>query len=153
MVAFWLPNILAGVSTLKYQKPDKKNVFYQIYRNIADSNNGLKIMFKESSTVRQLAPIELGAGLAIGLIFHFIPLEYIIMALFLVWLFITETMNTAVEEVNDLVTLEENERVKRSKDLASAAVWICHLVYIICVVGFIVCHLAGIAWWQAIIPG
>ena len=138
---------------MKFEKPDKKNVFYQIYRNIKDSNNGLKIMFKESSTVRQLAPVEIGVGLAVGLIFHFVALEYIIMVLFLVWLFITETMNTAVEEVNDLVTEEYNEKVKRSKDLASAAVWICHLVYIICVVGFIVCHLANFAWWNVIIPG
>ncbi len=138
---------------MKFKKPDKKNVFYQIFRNISDSNNGLKIMFRESSTIRQLAPIELGAGIAIGLIFRFIALEYIIMLIFLVWLFIIETMNTAVEEVNDLVTLEEDERVKRSKDLASASVWICHLVYIVCVIGFIICHLANFAWWQAIIPG
>ncbi len=138
---------------MKFKKPNKRNVFYQIYRNIADSHNGLMIMFKESSTFRQLAPLELIAGLAIGLIFGFEVIEYIIMLLFLVWLLITETMNTAVEEVNDLVTEEYNERVKRSKDLASAAVYLCHIVYVVCVILFIVFHLLHFAWWNAIIPG
>lgn len=110
-------------------------------------------MFKESSTIRRLAPIGIIVGAAVGIIFHFIALEYIIMVLFLSWMFIIETMNTAVEEVNDLVTLEENERVKRSKDLASASVWICHIFYIITVFGFMGMHLANFAWWNAIIPG
>jgi diacylglycerol kinase len=141
------------VSTLPYKKPDKKNVFRQIFQNISDSNNGLKIMFKESSTIRRLAPIEIIVGAAVGIIFHFIALEYIIMVLFLSWMFIIETMNTAVEEVNDLVTLEENERVKRSKDIASASVWVWHLVFIFCAIVFIVMHLMNFAWWTAIIPG
>lgn len=138
---------------MPYKRPSKKNVFRQIYQNISDSNNGLKIMFKESSMIRRLAPLEIIVGAAIGIIFGFNALEYIIMALFLGWLFIIETMNTAVEKVNDLVTLEENELVKQSKDLASASVWICHIFYIITVVGFMVMHLANFAWWNAIIPG
>ena len=138
---------------MKYEKPDKSNVFRNIFRNISDSNNGLKIMFKESSTVQRLIPIEIIAGGALGAIFGFIPLEYIIMLAVLVHLFTAETANTSVEEVNDLVTLEENPRVKRSKDIASASVWIWHLVYIVCVVGFIVMHLLNFAWWKVIIPG
>lgn len=138
---------------MKFRKPSKKNVLYQIWRNISDSNNGLKIMFTESSTIRQLAPIELIAGIVIGLLFRFIAVECIVMVFFLVWLFIIETLNTAIEEVNDLVTLEENEHVKRSKDLASAAVWICHIAYIVVMLCFIVCHVMGFPWWQAIIPG
>ena len=90
---------------MKYEKPDKSNVLRNIFRNISDSNNGLKIMFKESSTVRRLIPIEILAGGALGAIFGFIPLEYIIMLAALVHLFTAETANTSVEEVNDLVTL------------------------------------------------
>lgn len=110
-------------------------------------------MFKESSTVQRLIPIEILAGGALGAIFGFIPLEYIIMLAVLVHLFTAETANTSVEEVNDLVTLEENPRVKRSKDIASASVWIWHLAYIVCVIGFIVMHLLNFAWWKVIIPG
>lgn len=118
-----------------------------------DSNNGLKIMFKESGTVQRLIPIEITAGGILGLIFGFNALECIILALIIIQLFTVETINTAIEEVNDLVTLEENFRVKRSKDMASASVWVWHLVYIFCVIGFVVMHVLGFAWWQAIIPG
>ena len=138
---------------MKFQKPDKKNVFVNIWRNICDSNHGLAIMFRESSTVQRLIPIELIAGIALGLIFGFIPLEYIILAVVLVVLFTVETANSAVEEVNDLVTDEYNERVKRSKDMASASVWVWHLVYIFCALFFLICHLAQFAWWTHIIPG
>ncbi len=138
---------------MKFQKPDKKNVFVNIWRNISDSNHGLAIMFRESSTVQRLIPLELAVGVALGVIFGFIPLEYIIMGVVLVVLFTVETANSAVEEVNDLVTDEYDERVKRSKDMASASVWIWHLMYIICVFFFLFCHLAHFAWWAHIIPG
>ncbi len=75
------------------------------------------------------------------------------MIMTLIVLFTVETMNTAVEEVNDLVTEEENWRVKRSKDIASGSVWVWHLMFIVLAVGFIVMHLAGFAWWKVIIPG
>lgn len=142
-----------GVSSLPYVKPDKKNVFRNILQNVNDSNNGLKIMFKESGTVQRLIPIEIVAGTALGIIFGFNALEFIILVVVLLMLFTVETINTAIEEVNDLVTLEENERVKRSKDMASASVWVWHLIYIVCAIGFIVMHLLNFAWWQAIIPG
>lgn len=138
---------------MKFQKPDKKNVFSQIFRNISDSNNGLKIMFRESSTVQRLISLEIVAGILLGVIFHFIGLEFIILAGIIIMIFTVETINTAIEEVNDLVTLEEDMRVKRSKDIASASVWIWHLVYIICAVGFIIMHILQFAWWTKIIPG
>ncbi len=136
-----------------FAKPDKKNVFRNIMRNVSDSNNGLKIMFKESGTVQRLIPIEFVAGAILGAIFGFNALEFIILAVILIVLFTVETINTAIEEVNDLVTLEENEHVKRSKDIASASVWVWHLVFIFCAIGFIVMHLMNFAWWKAIIPG
>ena len=136
-----------------FAKPDKKNVFRNIIRNVSDSNNGLQIMFKESGTVQRLIPIEFIAGAILGVIFGFNALEFIILAVVLIVLFTVETINTAIEEVNDLVTLEENERVKRSKDIASASVWVWHLVFILCAIDFTVMHLMNFAWWTAIIPG
>ena len=135
---------------MEYQKPDKKNVFKQIIQNINDSNHGLSIMFRESTTVKRLIPIELIGGILLGLLFGFVPLEYIILVFLLLILFTTETLNTAIEEVNDLVTLEENERVRRSKDIASGSVAVWHLVYVVCVFIFIFCHLAGFQWWMHI---
>ena len=133
-----------------YQKPDKNNLFLNIWRNIVDSGHGLAIMFKESSTVRRIIPVEIIGGIIIGLIGHFTPLEYILLAITLIHDFTTETMNTAVEEVNDLVTLDEDIRVKRSKDMASAAVAVWHLVYVLEVFFFLFCHLAGFKWWEAL---
>ncbi|MCR5573135.1 MAG: diacylglycerol kinase [Candidatus Saccharibacteria bacterium] len=138
---------------MQYQKPDKKNLFVNIWKNIVDSNHGLAIMFKESSTVRRLIPLEIIIGAIIGIIAGFNPREFIILGFTIVVLFTVETMNTAVEEVNDLVTLEENEKVKRSKDMASGAVWIWHMMYIAEALFFLICHLVHFAWWAHLIPG
>ncbi len=138
---------------MKFEKPDKKGVFTQIFRNISDSGHGLSIMFKESGTVKRLIPIEFVGGLLIGLAGRFIPLEFVILAVILIILFTVETLNTAIEEVNDLVTLEVDERVRRSKDMASGAVGVWHLVYVVCVFLFLFCHLAKFPWWIAILGG
>ena len=131
-----------------YQKPDKRNVFLNIWRNIVDSGRGLNVIFRESGTVRRLIPIEIIGGIIFGLIGHFTVLEYIVLAVTIVILFTVETLNTAIEEVNDLVTLEENFRVKRSKDMASGAVAVWHLVYVLEAFFFLITHLAGFAWWE-----
>lgn len=136
---------------MQFEKPDKKGVFTQIFRNISDSGHGLSIMFKESGTVKRLIPIEFVGGLLIGLAGRFIPLEFVILAVILIILFTVETLNTAIEEVNDLVTLEVDERVRRSKDMASGAVAVWHLVYVVCVFSFLFCHLSGFPWWLAIL--
>ena len=136
---------------MKFEKPDKKSVFAQIFRNISDSGHGMGILFRESSTVKRLIPIEFFGGLLIGLASKFIPLEFLILVVILLILFTVEALNTAIEEVNDLVTLEVDERVRRSKDMASAAVAVWHLVYVVCVFTFLFCHLAKFPWWQAIV--
>lgn len=138
---------------MKFEKPDKKNVFAQIFRNISDSGHGMGILFRKSGTVRRLIPIEFCGGLIIGLAGKFIPLEFLILLVVLAILYTTEALNTAIEEVNDLVTLEVDERVRRSKDMASAAVAVWHLIYVVCVFAFLFCHLAGFAWWMAILGG
>ena len=138
---------------MKFEKPDKKGVFTQIFRNISDSGHGMFIMFRESGTVKRLIPIEFVGGVLIGLAGRFIPLEYLILLAVLILLFTVETLNTSIEEVNDLVTLEVDERVRRSKDIASAAVAVWHLVYVVCVFLFLFCHLAKFPWWIAILGG
>ena len=137
---------------MKYSKPKSGNVFKLIIRNIVDSNRGLWIAFKESSTVHKLIPLEFAVGLVGGILTKFIALEYIILLLTLVMIFTTEVINSAIEEVNDLVTEEKNERVRRSKDLASGSVWMWHQCYIIEFFFFLICHLIHFAWWTQIIP-
>ena len=137
---------------MKFEKPDKRNVFKNIFRNIQDSHHGLVLMAKESSTVQRLIPIEIIAAIAIGIATGFVALEYIILAAAMLLLFTTETINSAIEETCDLVTEDYNERVKRAKDMASGSVWLWHLVYVICLLGFAICHLLNFVWWAHIIP-
>lgn len=137
---------------MDYQKPSKANVIEHLKLNIKDSHNGLKIMFRESSTFRRIYPMMLIGGILLGIAFHFIALEYIILGGLLVLDAGAETMNTAVEEACDSVTREYDEHIKRSKDIASAAVFITHLCFIVAAAFFAVSHVASFDWWTKIIP-
>ena len=137
---------------MDYQRPSKKNLFRHLKQNIDDSNNGIKIMFKESSTFHRIYPMMIIAGILLGIIFHFIALEYVILVAIFIFDVVTETMNSAVEEVCDRVTREEDEYIKRSKDIASAAVYVAHLSYIVTILFFTFSHVFGFTWWTAIIP-
>ena len=137
---------------MEYKRPSKKNPLRHLKQNIDDSNNGLKIMLTESSTFHRIYPLMIVGGIALGLIFHFIALEYIILVAIFIFDVATETMNSAVEEVCDRVTLDEDNRIKRSKDIASAAVYIAHLSYIFAALFFTISHAVGFTWWTKIIP-
>ena len=137
---------------MKYVQPSKKNLLRHLRQNIDDSNNGLRIMLKESSTFHRIYPLMLVAGIVLGVIFHFIALEYIILSAIFIFDVVTETMNSAVEEVCDRVTLDKDERIKRSKDIASAAVYVAHLSYIAAALFFSISHAGEFAWWAHIIP-
>ena len=137
---------------MSYEKPSKKNPLRHLKQNIDDSNNGLKIMLTESSTFHRIYPLMIVGGITLGLIFRFIALEYIILVAIFIFDVATETMNSAVEEVCDRVTLEKDEKIKRSKDIASAAVYIAHLSYIFATLFFTISHVAGFVWWTKIIP-
>ncbi len=137
---------------MDFQRPSKKNFFRHLKQNIDDSNNGLKIMFKESSTFHRIYPLMIAATILFGLFFHFIAIEYIILIAIFIFDIITETMNSAVEEVCDRVTRREDERIKRSKDIASAAVYITHLSYAFTLLFFLVSHIVNFEWWTKIIP-
>jgi len=135
-----------------YQKPDKKNIFTHLLRNIKDSNNGIKIMFKESSTVHRIYPIMLIASIILGILTKFNVIEIVILVFLFLLDFITETMNSAVEEVADRITLEKDWRIKRAKDIASAAVYVTHLMVVAAILFFAISHVVGFAWWTHLIP-
>jgi diacylglycerol kinase len=137
---------------MAYQKPDKKNLFKHLLRNIKDSNNGIKIMFKESSTVHRIYPIMLIASIILGIITKFNVLEIVILVFLFLLDFITETMNSAVEEVADKITLEKDWRIKRAKDIASAAVYIAHLMVAFAILFFAISHALNFTWWTHLIP-
>ena len=137
---------------MEFKKPDKKNIFKHLLRNINDSNNGLKIMFKESSTVHRIYPIMLVTAIILGVITKFNALEIVILVFLFLLDFITETMNSAVEEVADRITLERDSKIKRAKDIASAAVYITHLMVAFAILFFAISHAQGFVWWAHLIP-
>lgn len=137
---------------MEFQKPDKKNIFKHLLRNIKDSNNGLKIMFKESSTVHRIYPIMIVAAVVLGIITKFNILEIAIIILLFLLDFVIETMNSAVEELADRITLEKDLRIKRAKDIASAAVYITHLMAAAAILFFTISHALNFTWWTHLIP-
>lgn len=137
---------------MEFQKPDKKNIFKHLLRNINDSNDGLKIMFKESSTVHRIYPIMFIAAILLGIITKFNALEIIILVFLFLLDFIVETINSAIEELADRITLEKDQRIKRAKDIASAAVYIAHLMVAFTILFFAISHGQGFTWWTHLIP-
>ena len=137
---------------MNFQKPDKKNIFRHLLRNINDSNNGLKIMFDESSTIHRIYPIMLIAAVLLGILTRFNVLEIVILVFLFLLDFITETMNSAVEELADRITLEKDLKIKRAKDIASAAVYITHLMVAVAILFFAISHIIGFSWWAHLIP-
>ena len=137
---------------MEFKKPDKKNIFKHLLRNINDSNHGMKIMLRESSTVHRIYPIMLIAGIALGVITKFNVLEIVILVFLFILDFVTETMNSAVEEVADKITLEKDWRIKRAKDIASAAVYVMHLLVAFAILFFAIAHAIGFTWWTHLIP-
>lgn len=137
---------------MEFQKPDKKNVFKHLLRNIDDSNNGLKIMLEESSTIHRIYPIMLVAAVLLGILTRFNVLEIVILVFLFLLDFITETMNSAVEELADRITLDKDIRIKRAKDIASAAVYITHLMVAVSILFFAISNYLGFTWWSHLIP-
>lgn len=79
------------------------------------------------------ARIQAGAGLAavvLAAVLGLSRVEWAILALTIAAVLSLEAVNSAIETVVDLVTLEDHPLAKRAKDLAAGAVWLMALVSI-----------------------
>lgn len=84
---------------------------------------GIKATFKEEFMARvqfTFCIIQLGLALVLGYSFFML----VVMACMSLLLISAELMNTAVENVCDMVTEEKHQYIKRAKDSAGAAVFI-----------------------------
>ena len=82
---------------------------------------GLKVLFKEEHN----AWIHLFATvcvIAAGILFKISLLEWVAVAFAIGLVFSFEIMNTSVENIADFICPERDDRIKRIKDLAAAAV-------------------------------
>ena len=80
------------------------------------------------------ARIHLAAALLVttlGLLLKLAPSEWVLLAIVIFLVLITEILNTALEELCDQVSTEKLERIKRIKDYGAAAVFLSALLAVL----------------------
>jgi diacylglycerol kinase (ATP) len=90
---------------------------------------GFRNVFAETSFRYELLLVVLHV-MAV-LIIELTALEILLTTITLVMLLVTEMINTAIESVVDLVTSEKQPLAARAKDIGSAAVFSCIVLFII----------------------
>lgn len=97
--------------------------------------NGIKILLKEEHNSRIHISIALMVLIA-GIVLKISVTEWLVIV-FAIGLVITlETINSSVENLADFLTTEENDKIKKIKDLSAASVLISSITAII--IGLIV---------------
>lgn len=94
---------------------------YNLFKNASYALQGILTLLKERAF--QLELLFIIPLLALLFFLDLSALQKSIMAASLIFILITEALNTAVEYTVDLVTDEWHEFAKRAKDTASAAVF------------------------------
>lgn len=74
-----------------------------------------------------------------SLFYDFSAVEYGLLVLQMVLVLTAESINSAIEQTDDAVTMEQNEKIRRAKDSAAAGV-------LIAAIGAVV--LAGLLFWD-----
>jgi undecaprenol kinase/diacylglycerol kinase (ATP) len=97
--------------------------------------HGLWLLLKNehNSRIHLLAAI---VAIAVGLILKINPFEWSLLIIVIGIVFLTELLNTSLETLADLVDPEWNERIRKAKDYAAAAVLISAIISVV-VGGFI----------------
>ena len=135
----------------KHAKKTKDDIFEQMNENIKDSLSGLKTACRNKTFRWLIFPLT-GFGVCIGWLVGFKPIEWLILAPMFLAISVTEIINSAIEEVGNVACGEyESDGVKRSKDMASAAVFVCVSVATLTFVMFTLWHITGWRWWEHLI--
>jgi len=82
---------------------------------------GLKVLFKEEHNA-WIHLFATACAVVAGIVLKISPLEWVAVVFAIGMVFSFEIVNTAVENVSDFICPEYDERIKRIKDLAAAAV-------------------------------
>jgi diacylglycerol kinase len=93
---------------------------YNLIKNATYAIEGIFYLFKEKSFLLEL--IFIIPLLIISFFLDLTPIQKSIMGASLIFILIVEALNTAIENVVDLVTNEWAELAKKAKDIASGAV-------------------------------
>ena len=92
--------------------------------------NGLRLLIKDehNSRIHLLAAIIV---VALGLLLKINLTEWSLIAIVIALVFVTELLNSSLEEMADLLEPGYNEKIKKAKDYSAAAVLISALISVI----------------------
>ncbi|AFL67445.1 diacylglycerol kinase [Sulfurospirillum barnesii] len=103
---------------------------YHFLKNTSYALKGLRDIITHETSFR----LELILVLILSPLIYFVPLELsyqLLMFIALMGMPIAEAMNSAIERVTDLVTLEYHEMAGRAKDVGSAVVFLSIVVFVV----------------------
>jgi diacylglycerol kinase len=92
-------------------------------RSFIPAFNGLKILIKEehNSRIHLLAAILV---LIASILFRISAIEWIVVIFAIGLVFVSEIINSAIENITDFISSENDETIKKIKDLSAAGVLI-----------------------------
>ncbi len=108
---------------------DFKRRFGAFLWSFVHATNGLRLSLRERN-----ARVQAAAGLvaiALGAALNLSRVEWAVLTLTIALVLALETVNSAIEALVDLVTLDYHPLAKRAKDLAAGAVWLAALAAVV----------------------
>ena len=102
----------------------EKFSFRKRWKSFGYALNGLKVMFAEehNSRIHLVAAVLV---IAFGLTLKLSPTEWVAISLVIGAVFAAELFNSAIENLADHLAPQKNEKIKKVKDMAAAAVLVC----------------------------
>lgn len=103
---------------------------YHFFKNTSYALSGLKEIIANETSFR----LELIVVVCLMPVIFLLPLELscqLLMFVALMGMPLAEAINSAIERVTDLVTLEYHEMAKRAKDAGSAVVFLSIVVFVV----------------------
>ncbi|MFA7654916.1 MAG: diacylglycerol kinase family protein [Candidatus Dojkabacteria bacterium] len=110
-----------------------KNIKYQatnFFKSQGHARSGIKLIFKNERNFR----IDLIAAIIVvivGFLFKISHTDWIAISLVISMVFVSETINSAIEALCDTVSLEYKVNIKYAKDVSAGAVLVSVLVSVI----------------------
>ena len=92
--------------------------------------NGLKILFREEHNARVHLFVAIGA-IVLSFVLKISAIEWVAVIMVIGLVFITEIINTSIENIADFISPERHAKIKVIKDLAAAAVIISAIISVI----------------------
>jgi len=115
-------------------KPEKFSIKKRI-KSFGYAFNGLRLLIKEEHNARvHIFATIIVIGL--GWFFKISSLEWIVILFAIGFVFVTEILNTAIENISDFISPEKHNDIKKIKDLSAGAVLVASIVAL--VIGLIV---------------